>query len=194
MTENERITLQEHKDFYESEWQKEQLLRIEERQKRLELESSLEKLRLEHHSLKLQAAQASRIPTLEMESGHLRSELELLKSKIAELDNLELLKNSLLEAQIQLKKLQNRVSREGFWHSIALEFAESVDDFPAIYGHEHQAPKEAVQTAVTHWQLEIQDCLEQAYQGKNPDLVQARRFLIAQWVLLRWLEITEVTQ
>ena len=134
MTEVERLTLQEHKDFYESEWQKEQLLRIEERQKRLEAEATLEKLRLENSALKQQATKASQIPLLESEQNNLRSELKLLRLKIVELDNLEQLKRDLLETQKHLQQIQNRVSREGFWHRIAIEFAESLEDFPAIYG------------------------------------------------------------
>jgi uncharacterized protein YydD (DUF2326 family) len=196
MNDNERIQLQIHKDFYESEWNKEQTLRLEEHAKRLELESEVAALKLGNQNLIRSANQLEQIPLLSQERDALRTELESVKHRLSELDTLETLKNEFARIQKELAAIQRRVSRQNFWQDVAREFAEEIEDFPTINGSSTQEPDKTILAAFEEWHLEMMLGVEDALNGQSTieKLSKNRKLLIAQWVLLRWFEISGVVQ
>jgi hypothetical protein len=196
MNEQDRVPLEEHKRFYEEEWEKEQSLRIEERKKRLEIEAKFELLERECVRLKIEALKASNVPILEAERNDLRFRLEALQQRLPSLEALDHLQHELEQSRHELQSVQSKISRASFWSSIAKEFAESIEDFPAIQGSSAKDSNSAVIETVNAWQQEIQATFGRALAGHSDfdQTARARRILIAQWVLLRWLEITAVVQ
>jgi uncharacterized protein YydD (DUF2326 family) len=182
--------------FYESEWLKENGLHLEERAKRLQLELEIEALKLENQKLKTLASQTEQIPSLKQERNDLQAELIGLKKRLMELSTLETLKHELESKTQELLAVQRRVSRESFWQDVAREFAEQIEDFPTIYGSKTQDSDKTILAALEEWHLEIKESMTDALEsrGTSEQLSKTRKLLIAQWVLLRWFEITGVVQ
>jgi hypothetical protein len=193
MTEDERSSLQEQRAFYEAEWDKEQKWRISEYNLRLQVEAERDRLLQQLRSQQLLLEQAARVPNLEKRLADSQSQLIALQERFAELNQFEAIKSQLHDSQAKLEQVQQRVSKETFWRRIAEEFAESVEAFPSLKGNKADSNAELV-IAVEAWTLEVLETLTQALDHQNPDLARVKKLLIAQWVLFRWLEITEVIE
>lgn len=178
--------------YYESEWLKENALHLEEQNKRFQLESEVAALKLENQKLRTLASQVEQVPVLKQERDALQTALESLKQSLVELDTLASLKHDLEWTKQELASIQRRVSRENFWRNIAQEFAEEIEDFPAIYGGETQESDKAILETLEKWHLEIEVSVSDVLDGQATfkQISKIRQILIAQWVLLRWFEVT----
>lgn len=195
MNDLERSSLQEHKEFYELEWQRVQQLRLAEREQRLRAESERDQLKQILKNQESAVQQATLVPQLEQEIKQLEHKLQGLTARFKELESLDNLKNELQESKLRLEQIQKRVGRQDFWQELAREFSEEVDDFPSIKGHGETVDDQLLHS-LTQWHREIENTVLQALtnQGRLEQTIRTKRILMAQWALLRWLEITEVVE
>lgn len=188
----DRTSSEDNKDGQE--WNRIFELQQQERQKQLALQAQVVSLLAENQRLKLEVIASAKNPQLEAERDSLKTQVQDLESQLKKIQALGDVHSQLDQTQKKLERVQKRVYREDFWRGMVSGFAESIDSFPMIYGAEEQDTDAKTLSAISDWNIEIELILQMALQGQaeSEDLERARRLLIAQWVLLRWLEVAEV--
>ena len=182
--------------WYEVQWLEAREEARLERAKTARLEGEILAL---HHQLKherLEAERAAQIPRLELERDGLRAVLESLQSRADELSQLDAITEELNQTRLKLERVQRLPTREGIWEGLAREFAESLEDFAPIYGALERDTDEDVILTMMAWHEQVEQIVAHGLVGSalTDETAYARRILIAQWVLLRWLEVAEVTR
>lgn len=182
--------------WYETQWLEAREEARLERAKTARLEGEVLALQHQLKYAQLESAQAAQIPILELERDGLRAALKGVQSRAEELYQLDAMTEELSQTRLKLERVQRLPTREGIWEGLAREFAESLEDFAPIYGALERDTDEEVILTVMAWHEEIERIMTHGLAGNAlPDeTASARRILIAQWVLLRWLEVAEVTR
>lgn len=175
--------------WYERAW-------LEETKKSEKMSTELAAIQLELANTRQAAMRAQQVEPLEQECKDLYSQVKTLKAQLEQFSEFQTLQTQLLETHQKLERLQRRFQREDFWHGMAEEFAESLESFDSITGSIISEEPDEVLETVQDWHTQLAQTFENGMKGQAEQHAteHARRILIAQWVLLRWLEVSEVTQ
>jgi len=162
--------------FYERQWNEEHKQRLELR-KKLDLVTK-ERDEVQHQLLTLQANQES----LTQECEALRKNCQRLQEQVAFRRRLQIKRDQ------QWKRLKRRVMQPGFWiEAVAVPFAKELEMFDMLPEVARQYDSgDPADMALEAAQLLIG--LTQSFE--QSDAAKLRRMLMAQWVYLRWLELT----
>ena len=182
--------------WYETQWLEAREEARLERAKIARLEGEILALQHQLKHAQLEAAQAAQIPIIELERDGLSAALHDLRGRGDELGQLDAVTQELLQTRAKLERVQRLPTREGIWEGLAREFAESLEDFAPIYGALERDTDDEVILTVMAWHEEVERIMTSGLAGNalTDETACARRILIAQWVLLRWLEVAEVTR
>jgi hypothetical protein len=182
--------------WYEAQWlDAREEVRLE-RAKTARLEGEILALQHQLKHERLEAERVAQIPRLELERDGLRAALDSLQTRADELRQLDAITEELHQTRSKLERVQRLPTRVGIWEGLAREFAESLEDFAPIYGALERDTDDEVILTVMAWHEQIEQTVAHGLTGNalTDETTHARRILIAQWVLLRWLEVAEVTR
>ncbi len=175
--------------WYEQAW-------LDETEKSEKMVTQLATLQLELAATRQAAIRAQQVEPLERECTKLHHQVNNLKTQLEQFSEFQTVQTQLLETRQKLERLQRRFQREDFWHGMAEEFSESLEAFEPIFGSLNVDQLDLTLNTIRNWHIQLDITLEQALTGqaKQKETEHARRILIAHWVLLRWLEVSEVVQ
>ena len=182
--------------FYEDEWLKLASLHQTEKSRAIDLADQLEQQRALNLQLREHITQLTHVLETDQTTLDLRTQLESAQYSLLGLERIAVLESELDTERKRLSRLQRRCARPDFWRELAHEFAESLDAFPSIYGSDDAESDDQLRATVGDWHAQIQATLERVLAGKSQmtEVEYARKILMAQWVLLRWFEVSEVVQ
>lgn len=182
--------------FYEDEWLKLAKLHQTEKIRALDLADQLEQQRALNLQLREHITQLTQVLETDQTTLDLRTQLESARYSLRGLERIAVLESELETERKRLLRLQRRCARPDFWRELAHEFAESLDAFPSIYGSDDAESDDQLRATVGDWHAQIQVTLERVLAGESQmtEVEYARKILMAQWVLLRWFEVSEVVQ